>query len=92
MNEAERREYIEIFSEGFESIILPHFEDIYKKLEQHGQRFEQIEQILEEMNQHFDNIESHLNRMDRKLDAVVECQDNHGVRIKNLEDKMLRQN
>lgn len=85
MNETEREEFVKVFMEGFEAVVVPHLEEFYT-------RFDRIDGKLEQHDRRFDDVESRLNRIERKLNAVVERQDDHSVRIKNLEDKAFHQN
>jgi tetrahydromethanopterin S-methyltransferase subunit B len=59
MKEKDKKEFINIFNEGFEQLILPHFEEIKTR--------------LDKVENRLDDLETTVNKMDRKLDSVVSC-------------------
>jgi len=78
MNEQDKKEMRQIFNEGFEQLVLPNFDRIDKKLDQHTKILNEHTKILDYHTQDLDHIE-------RKLDAEISWRDNASKRLKNLE-------
>lgn len=77
MNEKDKKEFINLFNQGFEEVVIPVIEGVRGEVKE-------VKQVL---NEHTRTLEDHSNRferIERKLDAVVERQDDQGTEIKKI--------
>ncbi|MHB8840551.1 MAG: hypothetical protein ACYC56_01975 [Candidatus Aquicultor sp.] len=81
MNPEERKEIINIFNEGFEQVVLPYIARIQEDIAGMHLEISEIKDVLEDHSLRFDRIE-------RKLNAVVARQDEQGIEIKQLKDRL----
>ena len=80
MTPEDKKEFLELFKQSFERIVLPTIVDIHETLEDHGARLGRIEDKLDDHGNRLDRIE-------RKLNSVVDRQDRQSVEISALKDK-----
>ena len=109
MSPEERKEFIQIFNEGIEQVILPYFARIQEEIAGIHIELSEIKQdvavlkqdvavLKEEMSgvkQEIRGIKGilqdhglRLDRIERKLNAVVVRQDEQGIEIKQLKDRL----
>ena len=109
MSPEERKEFIQIFNEGIEQVILPYFARIQEEIAGVHIELSEIKQdvavlkqdvavLKEEMSgvkQEIRGIKGilqdhglRLDRIERKLNAVVVRQDEQGIEIKQLKDRL----
>ena len=109
MSPEERKEFIQIFNEGIEQVILPYFARIQEEIAGIHIELSEIKQdvavlkqdvavLKEEMSgvkQEIRGIKGilqdhglRLDRIERKLDVVVTRQDEQGIEIKQLKDRL----
>lgn len=81
MKEKDKKEIRLIFDEGIEQLILPHFDKIYNKLEEHSKILNEHSKILEE---HSDS----LTRIEKKLNVEIDWRNEAAKRIKKVELKL----
>lgn len=74
MKQEDKKEIIELFNQGFEEVVLPYI----------ARMQEDIATIKETLDDHT----FRLDRVERKLNAVVDRQDEQGMEIKKLKDKL----
>ncbi len=88
MDSKERKEIINIFNEGFEQVVLPYIARIQEDI---AGIHTEIDGIHGDLTGIKDVLEDHsfrLDRIERKLNAVVARQDEQGVEIKQLKDRL----
>jgi len=81
MKEQDKREIRQIFNEGFEQLILPHFDNIYKRFDDIDKKFEKNEE------DHID-LGNSIGRIEQKLDAEITWRDDASKRLKKVEVKL----
>lgn len=67
-----------IFNEGIEELVIPQFDKIYEKQEEHDNKFNEIEETLEDHTIRLDRIE-------KRQIAEQHLLDNHDIRTSKLE-------
>lgn len=73
-----KRDFILLFNQGFEEVVLPHIREINGRLDKVDIRLDQIEIRL-------DNVEVRLDRVENKLDLINDKLLNHDKRITVIE-------
>lgn len=95
MKAQDKKEIRQIFNEGFEQLILPHFESIDKRFENTDKKFESIDKRFNFIDKKFEeNKEDHVDlgnsigRIEQKLDAEISWRDDASKRLKKVEVKL----
>lgn len=84
MDEQTKKEFISLFVQGFQEVMIPALDDLEKEI---NQRFEQMEHRFEQMEYRFDVIETRLDVVERKLDRSLDEPIDHENRLKKLESR-----
>lgn len=96
MDDKTRQEFILIFNQGFEEVVIPAIEDLRREMnlgfKKVNQRFEDMDKRFESIDRRFEDMDARFDRLERKVDTISEKQletDNtlvtHGKRISKLE-------
>lgn len=95
MKEQDKKEIRQIFNEGIEQLILPHFDEIIDKLDEHTKILDEHTKILGEhtkiLDKHTKILDGHgqdLWQIEHKLDAEVNWRDSASKRLKRVEIKL----
>jgi len=95
MNEQDKKDIRQIFNEGLEQLVLPHFENIDKKFESIGRKFEKVNKDLEGIKKDVSDIKDDISvlqvdvtNIDKKLDAEIAWRDDASKRLKKVEVKL----
>lgn len=90
------KQFKRIFNEGVEQLILPQFDRIYKKLDEHDKKLVNHDKLLVDIKEDLatkaskedlEVIIENTERIERKLNAEIIWQDEASVRFKRLELK-----
>ena len=81
MSKSSKEEFRQVFNEGFEQLILPHFDNIYR-------RFDDIDKKFENNEEDHINLGNSIVRIEQKLDAEITWRDDASKRIKKVEVKL----
>ncbi len=89
MDEKTKREFINLFNEGFEEIVRPEIEYLREGMEG---RFDKVDNRLDNVESRLGNVEHRLEAVDRKVDRIAAKQldqeselKEHGKRLKKVE-------
>ena len=102
MSPEERKEFIQIFNEGIEQVILPYFARIQEEIAGIHIELSEIKQDVAVLKEEMSGVKQEirgikgilqdhglrLDRIERKLNAVVVRQDEQGIEIKQLKDRL----
>lgn len=78
----------QVFNEGIEQLILPHFERIYKRLDNHDKRFDSHDKRFNEINDTLQDHTQRLGQIERKLDAEIDWRDEANKKISKVENQL----
>lgn len=81
MIETDKKEIKQIFNNGIEQLILPHFDNIYR-------RFDDIDKKFTENQKQHQDLSDSIDTIDRKLNAEIQWRDDASKRLKKVEVKL----
>lgn len=86
MNQQDKKEIRQIFNEGFEQLVLPHFDNIYKNFDDIHKTIGDIRKDMA-TKQDIEDLINDFGSMNRKLDAEISWRDDASKRLKKIEIK-----
>jgi len=81
MKPEDKKEIMNLFNQGFEEVVIPYLARMQEDIAQ-------IKEDITEIHEKLDDHTFRLDRVERKLNAVVDRQDEQGLEIKKLKDKL----
>ena len=88
MTGQDKKEIRQIFNEGIEQLILPHFESIDEGFEAIDKRFDAIDKRFKENQREHGDFANFIDTINRKLDSEIDWRDNASKRLKKVEVKL----
>jgi len=96
MEEKDKKEFINIFNEGFEQVVLPHIERLDEKIERLDEKIERLDEKVERLDEKVEKLSQENSfeheKINRKLNSIIDRQDSceetlkaHHFKISKLE-------
>lgn len=89
MDEKAKKEFILLFNQGFEEVVLPQLEEIRDDLKDVKKELRDVKTELKDVKEEQKKQGIRLDRIDNKLDKVSAKQLDHDKRIHKLEKKQV---
>ncbi|MBU0999561.1 hypothetical protein KKG24_04680 [Patescibacteria group bacterium] len=87
MKEQDKREIRQIFNEGFEQLILSHFDNLYKSIDEIKKNMA-TKKDIEDVRGDIATLQTDVENIDRKLDTEISWRDGASKRLKKVEVKL----
>lgn len=78
MDDKFKKDFITLFNQGFEEVVLPVIEDMQGDIEE-------IKEDIKSLDNRVGNVENRLDRIENRLDSVVDNINGHNIRLKTIE-------
>ncbi len=78
MDDKTKRDFILLFNQGFEEVVLPQIKEIYKRLDL-------IEDRLDKLEKRIETLEIRIGQIDNKLDLMNDKLLDHAQQIKTIQ-------
>lgn len=88
MKEQDKKEIRQIFNEGFEQLVLPHFNVIYKNMDDMKKDISDIKKDLKVVKEDIIILTDDVGSINRKLDVEIAWRDDASKRLKRVETKL----
>lgn len=92
MNKKTRDEFVDLFAEGFQGLVVPEINKLDEKIDKVGEKLTKVENRLEKVENRLEKVENRLEVVEVKLDRVAANQledrtvlKDHEKRIKKSE-------
>ena len=87
MTAQDKKEIRQVINEGLEQLILPHFDNIYKNIDDIKKNMA-TKKDIEDVREDISALQTDFDSMNRKLDAEINWRDDASKRLKKVEVKL----
>ena len=88
LDEKDLEKIKELFTEGIEQLVLPHFEEIYKRLDRVEERLDKVEGRLDRIEERLDKVEEQTAFLTADMKIVKEYAVAHQEKLENYEERI----